>query len=177
MNTAFDTTTKLTDTISDHFAGDLQGKRIAVWGCTDINGDWDEATTKTVDWLLAQGVEVAIHDSTLSANDIATQFGDHVSAPVKQWDAVKSADAVIVCSDLACYCSIDAGRLAWSLTERVLFDVHGTINRDSLQYSSFAHYVLSKSSTDESGVTMSVRIDSAFPSTQNQGETFFANAG
>lgn len=136
-----DTATRLFDAIDEHFAGDINNRRIAVWGISNEFGEIDEATCNAIEWLIAKGAVVSVHDDSV-ITEIQTRFGTDVECPEKKWDTVYHADAVVVASRDGKYCNVDAGRLTWSVIGRTLFDVHGTVDRDSLQYSSFTLYTV-----------------------------------
>ena len=125
--------------IQEHFSGPVADKKIAVWGVSNENGNLDQATCQAIEWLVENGAHVAVHDDT-HRTVLQARFGSSVEFPENKWAAVQHADAVIVASQFTC--SVDAGRLAWAVAERTLFDVNATVDQDSLQYSDFAYYAL-----------------------------------
>jgi len=156
MKTAtFEKATNVTNAINEHFGGELAGKNVTVWGCSNGEGRLDEITCSVIGWLVRNNANVSVHDDAVIA-EVNAHFGTSVSCPEKKWDAVRHADAVVIASHDATYCNVDAGRLTWSVTERSLFDVHGSVSRDSLQYSSFAHFTFTRETRDDNGTTVTL---------------------
>ncbi|MAQ18389.1 MAG: UDP-glucose 6-dehydrogenase [Sandaracinus sp.] len=110
--------------IRAHFADDLRGKRIAVWGVAfkprtdDIR---DSASLTLVDALLADGAEVILHDPEALDNARA-RYGDRVEYAATAYGAAEGADALCLLTEWREYQNPDFGRLKEQMRGTLLLD-------------------------------------------------------
>ncbi|HVX37988.1 MAG TPA: UDP-glucose/GDP-mannose dehydrogenase family protein [Gemmatimonadaceae bacterium] len=106
------------------FSGDLQGKRIAVWGLAfkPNTDDMREAPALTlVDELLAAGASVVVHDP-VAMDEGKRRLGDRVVFADNSYSALDGADALAVMTDWNEYRHPDFPRIKSSLKSPVVVD-------------------------------------------------------
>ncbi len=107
-----------------HFANDLVGKRVAIWGLAFKPGTDDirEAPSLTaIDALLKEGCEVAAHDPK-ATEAIRAIYGDRINLVSDKFDATKDADALLLLTEWREYQHPDFDRLKQLMRTPVLFD-------------------------------------------------------
>ena len=90
--------TALIQKIQKHFAGDLRGKRFAIWGLSfkPRTDDIREAPALVlIDWLLEQGVTLAVHDPEAMKN-VRRLYGERLVYCERSMDALRDADALAI---------------------------------------------------------------------------------
>jgi UDPglucose 6-dehydrogenase len=110
--------------LSQHFDGNLSGKKIAVWGLAfkPRTDDIREAPALVlIDWLLAQGAEVRVHDPEAMDN-VRAELGDKVTYCARRMDAAKGADALCIMTEWKDYHSPDFADLKQQMASPVIFD-------------------------------------------------------
>jgi UDPglucose 6-dehydrogenase len=91
--------------IKAHFGGNLKGKTIAVWGLAfkPRTDDIREAPALVlIDWLLAQGAAVQVHDPEAMDN-VRQLYGDKLSYGAKPMRAIEGADALAIMTEWGDY--------------------------------------------------------------------------
>jgi UDPglucose 6-dehydrogenase len=107
-----------------HFAEDLRGKRIAIWGVAfkprtdDIR---ESAALTLIDTLLAEGAEVRLHDPKALDQARALYEGKVIFAP-DAYSAAKDADALVLVTEWREYQNPDFTRLKAEMRSPALFD-------------------------------------------------------
>src|SRR5690606_9471374 len=87
--------------MSQHFEGKLKGKTIAIWGLAfkPRTDDIREAPALVlIDWLLAEGAKVTVHDPEAMDN-VRAEIGNKVTYAEQQMDALEGADALAIMTD------------------------------------------------------------------------------
>lgn len=110
--------------IIERLGGDLNGKRIAVWGLAfkPKTDDIREAPAiSIVESLVQAGATVGVHDPR--ALDAARAvFGDRVSYHENSYEPLKGADALVACTEWMEYRSPDFERFRTLLKQPLIFD-------------------------------------------------------
>ncbi len=103
---------------------DVRGKRIAVWGLSfkprtdDVR---ESAALTLIESLLADGAHVAAHDPE-ARHAVKALFGDRIELVDDAYDAVKGADALVLCTEWREYQSPDFTRIHKLLKTPVIID-------------------------------------------------------
>lgn len=106
------------------FAGDLQGKRIAVWGLAfkPRTDDIREAPALSlIDGLLAAGARVAAHDPEAGAS-VRARYGARVEVEQDQYAATQGADALVLVTEWRQYQNPDFERIRSQLNTPYILD-------------------------------------------------------
>jgi UDPglucose 6-dehydrogenase len=110
--------------VTKHFGGDLEGKKVGIWGLAfkPQTDDIREAPALTlIDDLLAAGATVQAHDPEAIPN-VKAIYGDRVTFTETMYDAAEGADALVLVTEWHEYRSPDFPRLKKLMTQPVLFD-------------------------------------------------------
>jgi UDPglucose 6-dehydrogenase len=105
-------------------AGDLRGKRIAIWGLSfkPRTDDCRESPALAlIDALLADGASVAAHDPE-AMEIVRADYGSKITLVSDAYDAVKDADALVLVTEWREYQSPDFKRIKTLLKQPVLID-------------------------------------------------------
>ncbi len=92
-----------------------------------------------IDWLLAHGATVSVHDPEAMAN-VRDIYGDRIEYAENQWDAVNRADALAIVTEWPQYCGIDPGTLRWHMRGAVIFDGRNCLEMASLKHGNFKYF-------------------------------------
>ena len=132
--------------INAHFAGDLTGKVVAVWGLAFKPGTDDMRESPSIvliEGLLERGATVRGHDP--AAMDTARRvFGDRISYSERDYDAVEGADALVVMTDWLEYRRPDFGRVKSMMRSPVIFDARNLYKDDKMRELQFKYYPLGR---------------------------------
>jgi UDPglucose 6-dehydrogenase len=133
--------------VQEHFDGDVQGKKFAVWGLAFKPGTDDirEAPAiRLIESLLEAGAEVSVHDPEAMKN-IEAVFGDRISYHDEKFDALRSTDALVVMTDWAEYIGIDPSIVRWHSNGAVVFDGRNCLRREWFSLANFDYYTIGQS--------------------------------
>ncbi len=110
--------------IEQHYSGNVRGKHFAIWGLAfkPNTDDIREAPALEVIYhLLNQGATVSAFDPEAMGN-VKAVFGDKIAYASSQYEALKGADALIICTEWNEFRTPDFDRVASLLKEKVIFD-------------------------------------------------------
>jgi len=127
--------------IRRYYAGDLQGKRFAVWGLAfkPNTDDIREAPAlEIIRELLEAGAEVAAYDPEAMSN-VRGVLGEVIHYSETQYDCLQGADALIVATEWNEFRTPDFERVLQALREPVVFDGRNVFDLDQMQKRGF-HY-------------------------------------
>ena len=128
--------------IYDHFAGNLKGRKIAVWGLAFKPGtdDMREAPSTTIiNKLVEQGAEVRAHDP--KANGAAKSvFADAIFYASDCYEALDSAEALIVLTEWSEFRNPDFERMKELMIAPVIFDGRNIYDPKRMRDMGFAYY-------------------------------------
>ena len=126
----------------EHFGGDVNGRRFAIWGLAfkPRTDDMREAPAVIIiERLLAGGAKVAVHDP--EAMDEARElFGDKVSYHRLNYDALEGADALIVVTEWNEFRRPDFDRIKAALAAPVVFDGRNVYDPVKMLAQGFTYY-------------------------------------
>ena len=107
-----------------HFAGDLRGKRIAVWGLAfkprtdDVR---ESPALQLIDVLLSEGAEVRAHDPW-AMDHVRGIYGDRIVLTRDAYEAAEGADALVLVTEWRQYQNPDFERLKATMREPRILD-------------------------------------------------------
>lgn len=133
--------TALIPKIKKHYGGSIKGRHFAMWGLAfkpDTDDIREAPALYMIDALLAEGATVAAFDPEGMKNVQRTK-GDVVRYAGDEYDALKDADALIICTEWAEFRTPDLGRVKTSLREPVIFDGRNLYELDTMQDKGFTY--------------------------------------
>lgn len=110
--------------IQQFYKEDLKGKRFAVWGLAfkPNTDDIREAPAlEVIDHLLAAGATVAAFDPEAMGH-VRAIYGDRVTFASNKYEALKDADALVICTEWNEFRMPDFDLIGKSLKAKVIFD-------------------------------------------------------
>jgi UDPglucose 6-dehydrogenase len=138
--------TVLGQRIVEHFAGDLAGRTIAVWGLAfkprtdDIR---DAPSLVLIDRLLAQGAKVQVHDPEAMEN-VRRMYGERLTYCLVPADALSGADALAIVTEWGEFRTPDFQEMARNMKGRVIFDGRNLYDPAAVRAAGFAYYCIGK---------------------------------
>jgi UDPglucose 6-dehydrogenase len=132
----------LVDKLKNHYANDIAGKSIAVWGLSfkPRTDDMREAPAITViELLLEAGATVRASDPV--AMDVAREiFGDRITYHQKNYEALEGTDALLLLTEWNEFRYPDFEQMKAMMKEPVIFDGRNILNRRRLEETGFTYY-------------------------------------
>ncbi len=128
--------------IKDYFKGDLKGKKFALWGLAfkPNTDDIREAPALyIIDELIAAGATVATFDPE-AMNNVQKLVGDKVTFVHSQYDALHSADALIIATEWSEFRTPDFERISSLLKNKAIFDGRNLFDLTQMEELGY-HYV------------------------------------
>ncbi|MFG0334498.1 MAG: UDP-glucose dehydrogenase family protein [Maioricimonas sp. JB049] len=110
--------------LNEHFDGDLQGKKIAVWGLSfkPRTDDIREAPSLVlIEQLLASGAELHVHDPVAMEN-VKARMGDKLTYHDHHYDALEGVDALAIVTEWNEYRNPDFEYVKHKMGQPVIFD-------------------------------------------------------
>jgi UDPglucose 6-dehydrogenase len=135
---------RLFELISEHFKGELAGRRFAVWGLAfkPNTDDMREASSRRLlEQLWAAGASVRAHDPEAMA-ETSRIYGERDDLVLCQTPALalEGADALVVVTEWKAFWSPDFAALAKNLTQRVVFDGRNIYEPAAVEAAGLAYY-------------------------------------
>jgi UDPglucose 6-dehydrogenase len=110
--------------ISQHYGDSLRGRTMAIWGLAfkPRTDDIREAPALVlIDFLLAQGCKVRVHDPEAMKN-VKAQYGDRISYSDRPYGALEGADGLAIATEWQEFRNPDFEVMRRLLKEQVIFD-------------------------------------------------------
>ena len=111
--------------IKNYFKGNLSGKKIAVWGLSfkpDTDDIREAPALYMIDKLIETGADVVAHDPAAMENVKVLPMGQKISFSDNEYDALKGADALLICTEWGAYRNPDFDKIKMLLNDPVIFD-------------------------------------------------------
>ena len=127
--------------ISDHFSGNLKGKKVALWGLAfkPKTDDIREAPALVlIEQLLAAGAEVHVNDPVAIEN-VKEIFGDKLTYHAHHYDAVDGADCLAIVTEWNEYRTPDFDYLKHKMKAPVIFDGRNLYNPTKMTKAGFTY--------------------------------------
>jgi len=140
--------TKLFSHLSSHFDSNLAGKTIAVWGLSfkPQTDDMREASSRVlIESLWQAGAKVQAYDPE-AMEEFQRIYGnrDDLNLVGTKESALKSADALVICTDWAQFKAPDFEFIATQLTNKVIIDGRNLYDPVIMKNKGFAYYAIGR---------------------------------
>ena len=132
--------------IQDHFAGDLQGKTLAMWGLAfkPRTDDIREAPALSlIDALLSNDVRIRVHDPEAMAN-VRSIYGDKLVYSDRPYGAVEGADGLIIVTEWPEFRNPDFEVIRRLLNKPVIFDGRNIFEPRTMEAAGFTYYAIGR---------------------------------
>lgn len=133
--------TALMPKIKKHYGGSLKGKHFAMWGLAfkpDTDDIREAPALYMIDALKAEGATVAAFDPEGMKN-VQKMKGDDIRYASDEYDALKDADALIICTEWAEFRTPDMDRVKTALKKPVIFDGRNLYELDTMKEKGFRY--------------------------------------
>lgn len=139
--------TILFDPIRDYFGGDLNGKRIALWGLAfkpETDDIREAPALYMIDRLVEAGAEVVAFDPEAMDN-IKSRIGDKITYTENHMDALDNADALLICTEWQVFRNPDLNEVKKRLNAPVVFDGRNLYELESMKALNFYYKSIGRS--------------------------------
>lgn len=125
--------------IKNYFRGDLNGKKIAVWGLAfkpDTDDIREAPALYLIDELTKVGATVSAYDPEAMKN-VSQLLGDKIEYAENEYDALINADALLICTEWGIFRNPDFDRIASLLKDKVIFDGRNLFDAEEMNEKGF----------------------------------------
>jgi UDPglucose 6-dehydrogenase len=132
--------------ILDHYAGDVSGRRFAVWGLAfkPRTDDMREAPSVVIiERLLAAGAQIAVHDPE-AMTEAKKALGERVSYHKVNYDALQDADALIIVTEWNEFRRPDFERMKKLMKTPVIFDGRNVYEPQQMAAHGFTYFSMGR---------------------------------
>ena len=119
-----DQKTVLFPKMKNFFRGNLNGKKIALWGLAfkpDTDDIREAPALYMIDELLKEGAQVVAFDPEAMPN-VKNLLGDKISFSTDEYEALNGADALLICTEWGIFRNPDFDKMKSLLNDAVIFD-------------------------------------------------------
>ena len=119
-----DQKTVLFPKMKNFFRGDLKGKKIALWGLAfkpDTDDIREAPALYMIDALVKEGAVITAYDPEAMEN-VKGLIGDKINYSNDEYEALKDADALLICTEWGIFRNPDFDKMAALLKDKVIFD-------------------------------------------------------
>ncbi len=132
--------------ILEHFGGDVNGRRIAVWGLAfkPRTDDMREAPSLVIiERLLGGGAKIAVHDPE-AMNEARKILGDRVTYHKLNYDALEGAEALVIVTEWNEFRRPDFERMKKLMKTPVIFDGRNVYEPQQMLAHGFTYYSMGR---------------------------------
>ena len=132
--------------MQQHFEGNLKDKKIAVWGLAfkpDTDDIREAPALYMIDKLLDAGASVTAFDPEAMDN-VKAKLGNSISFASSMMDAVKDADALLICTEWHAFRNPNFDKLKTALKSNVIFDGRNIYNPKDMTALGFDYYSIGR---------------------------------
>ena len=143
----------LFDKLHRHFDGQLQDRKIAMWGLAfkPRTDDIREAPSLVlIDRLLTAGADLHVHDP-VAADNVREVFGDRLTYHQHHYDALDGADALVIVTEWSEYRNPDLDYIKYKMSRPAIFDGRNLFDPARLARAGFQYMGIGLSSQDIPG--------------------------
>ncbi|GIW39858.1 MAG: UDP-glucose 6-dehydrogenase [Candidatus Binatia bacterium] len=136
----------LAEKVLSHFGGNVEGKRLAVWGLAfkPRTDDMRQAPSITiVGRLLEAGAELHVHDPE-AMREARKIFGDRVVYHRVNYEALEGADALLLVTEWNQYRRPDFERMRRLMRQPVIFDGRNVYDPAEMREFGFVYYSIGR---------------------------------
>lgn len=115
----------LSEKIIQYFDGNLEGKKIAVWGLSfkpDTDDIREAPSVVIINHLLDKGAKITAFDPEAMDNIKNYALGDKIGYAQNKYEAIEDADALAIITEWAVFRTPDFEKLKSALNANVIFD-------------------------------------------------------
>ena len=133
--------------VLEHFDGDVNGRRFAIWGLAfkPRTDDMREAPAVIIiERLLAAGAQISVHDPE-AMDEAKKVFGDRLTYCRTNYDALEGADALLIVTEWNEFRRPDFERMKSLLAQPVVFDGRNVYEPEQMKTLGFTYHSVGRS--------------------------------
>ena len=127
--------------ILDYFKGDLQGKKIGVWGLAfkpETDDIREAPALYMIEELLKLGAAVTAFDPEAMEN-VKRKMGDRISYATRMYGVLEDADALVICTEWGVFRNPNFKQMKELLREPVIFDGRNLYDTEEIRSEGFEY--------------------------------------
>ena len=139
MNVNENQKTILLPKIKNYFRGNLEGKKIALWGLAfkpDTDDIREAPALYMIDALTKEGATICAYDPEAMKN-VEREIGDKVIYAKDEYEALINADALVICTEWGVFRNPDFDRIGTLLKDKVIFDGRNLFDSEEMNEKGF----------------------------------------
>ncbi len=127
--------------IETYFGGDLKGKKLAIWGLAfkpETDDVREAPSIYLMRELLDKGASLFVFDPEAMQN-IKKQFGNSISYCNSMYEALKDAEAIVICTEWSIFRTPDFQKVKGLLKNPVIFDGRNLYDVSEIKKEGFSY--------------------------------------
>ncbi|MBS3737485.1 UDP-glucose dehydrogenase family protein [Mesohalobacter halotolerans] len=127
--------------ILDYFDGDIKNKTIGIWGLAfkpETDDIREAPALYMIDKLLKAGAKIKVFDPEAMEN-VKSKYGDQLYYASDMYDALKDADALLICTEWSIFRTPDFEKLRELMNNRVIFDGRNLYDIEEIKNQKFTY--------------------------------------
>jgi UDPglucose 6-dehydrogenase len=132
--------------ISTYFNANLKGKNIAVWGLAfkpDTDDIREAPALYLINKLVESGAMITAFDPEAMEN-VRAQIGDKIQYADNEYDALKEADALIICTEWSIFRNPDFSRIKTEMKGNAIFDGRNLFDLEDMESKGFCYFSIGR---------------------------------
>ena len=132
--------------ISTYFNSNLKGKNIAVLGLAfkpDTDDIREAPALYLINKLVESGAVITAFDPEAMEN-VRTQIGDKIQYADNEYDALKGADALIICTEWSIFRNPDFSRIKLEMKGNAIFDGRNLFDLEDMESKGFCYFSIGR---------------------------------
>lgn len=151
MNVNEEQKTVLFPKMLNFFRGDLNGKKIALWGLAfkpDTDDIREAPALYMIDALVNAGASVCAYDPEAMKN-VEGLIGDKISYAENEYIALENADALLICTEWGVFRNPDFDQIGSLLKDKVIFDGRNLFEVQEMNEKGFYYSSIGRTAIDK----------------------------
>lgn len=136
--------------IRNFFRGSLEGKKIALWGLAfkpDTDDIREAPALYMIDELTKAGAQITAFDPEAMHN-VRNLVGDAIAYADNEYDALKDADALVICTEWGIFRNPDFDKVSELLKDKVIFDGRNLFELEEMTERGFYYSSIGRATID-----------------------------
>ena len=132
--------------IMNYFGGNITGKNIAIWGLAfkpDTDDIREAPALYLINKLVGSGAVITAFDPEAMEN-VRAQIGDKIQYSDNEYDALKEADALIICTEWSIFRNPDFSRIKAEMKGNALFDGRNLFDLEDMESKGFCYFSIGR---------------------------------
>jgi UDPglucose 6-dehydrogenase len=136
--------------IKNYFRGNLEGKKIAMWGLAfkpDTDDIREAPALYMIDELTKAGATVTAFDPEAMSN-VKGVIGEKINYADNEYDALIDADCLVICTEWGIFRNPDFKKVGENLKDKVVFDGRNLFDLDEMTEKGYYYSSIGRKSTE-----------------------------